>query len=717
MDDTLELIKLRVAKSYMQMKISKSEAKSWDPEQVSAKDMATLIYQLYADQQRTETTVQIKNAINQFNFGFDLADKQVEEISHQNIVKLIADHYGSIDMISVETQDHIAKLIYRKVPNNSELNRMFKDQTKEEIALTNNKDSILGCLNRYADVIQQTRAIHDKAVAHRIASNSFYSGATIERQSATSSSNTTISYGTTTNATATAAKDPKRSLKTMPHDTDFHEGNRKVSNRCETCGMTNHLRRECLLFGNKVCNNTSTMWHFSPIGRAWFTVDLHCFTRDITLEGWGQAQWAQTGPPPNNHTYPDEISPTNELIHRESQLSAIAPKFKNKNKYNHIANRDHPVVSDKSHYNNRNAYIKYTDNNRNDNRNQGYNNEDPDQHGQTNDSKKPRRELIQYVAAVIKTVTPKLLPVRLYLNMKGTTATTAIVIATTGKTGAEAIATTRATITPVKIIPEQGLPDPANTAKAANAAQVHTATAGNRRVAKTEALLDSGALAGNFINTETLTLLKGTHMLRAADERIIVCSGLDNKCLASNVMLDITFEFDAANKTYAIDIPVRISNNSPLGCIIGIDTIKKFNIVQLVPHFFLSEEAIDALRTNLKMDPNKDRKRKHIEIVSEDPHQDTPLDTSRIHKCPTGCDGCTSDGVAKLPDIVEPVQITTIKAVRAQQPRTVRSVRFDDTPLGKSVEVITLPLTEPALAQTSRPIAVLIREVDQLLEV
>ena len=170
-------------------------------------------------------------------------------------------------MISVESQDHIAKLIYRKVPNNSELNRMFKDQTKEVIILTNNKDVILGCLNRYADVIQQTRAIHDKAVAHRIANNSFYSGATIERQSATSSSNTTISYGTT-NATATTVKDPKRSLKPMPHDTDFHEGNRKVSNRCERCGMTNHLRRDCLLYGNKMCNNTSTLWHFSPIGRA-----------------------------------------------------------------------------------------------------------------------------------------------------------------------------------------------------------------------------------------------------------------------------------------------------------------------------------------------------------------------------------------------------------------------------------------------------------------
>ena len=706
MDDSLELIKLRVAKSYTQMKISKSDARTWDPELINAKDMAALVYQLYANQQRTETTVQIENAINTFNFGFDLADKRIEETSHQNLVKLITDHYGPIDMISVETQDQIAKLLYRKVPNYSELNKMFKDQTKEEIATTNGKDTILGCLNRYADVIQETRAIHDRALAHRIVNNSFYSGATIERQSTTSSSNTTISYGTTPSATAPATKNPLRSLRTMPHDTDFHEGNRTVQNRCETCGMTNHLRNTCLLWGNRMCNNTSTMWRFSPIGRAWFDADLHCFTRDTTLPGWGTSQWAQTGPPPGNHKYPDEISPTNELIHRENQLTGVAAKFKNKNKYNHIANRDH-VVNDRtqSNNNNRNAYNKYNDNNRN---------EDPDQHGQTNDSKKPRRELIQYVAAVIKTVTPKLLPVRLYLNMKGTTATTAVVITTTVETGAGAIATTEATVTPVNMIPEQGLPDPANTAKTATVAKVHTPTAANRRVARTEALLDSGALAGNFINTRTLTLLKGTHMLRAADERILVCSGLDNKCLASNVMLDITVEFDSDNITYAIDIPVRISNNSPLGCIIGIDTIKKFNIVQLVPHFFLSEEAIDALRLRLGMDQNKNVKRKHIEIVSEDPHQDNPLKASRIHKCPTGCDGCTSDGVAKLPDIVKPVRVTTNKAVRAPKPKTVRSVRFDDTPLDKSVEVINPPLTEPAPAQTSRPIAALIREVEQL---
>lgn len=60
-------------------------------------------------------------------------------------------------------------------------------------------------------------------------------------------------------------------------------------------------------------------------------------------------------------------------------------------------------------------------------------------------------------------------------------------------------------------------------------------------------------------------------------------SGLYNKYLESNVMLDVTVEFDSNDITYSIDIPVRISNESPLGCIIGIDGIKQFNIVQLAP--------------------------------------------------------------------------------------------------------------------------------------
>ena len=736
MADSLDYIRLRVAKSYNQMKITKQEARQWNPDTLNCKQMAELIYQLYGSQQRTETTVQIENAINTFNFGFDLNVKQTEETSHQNLVKLITDHYGPLDLIPADTQDKIAKLIYRKVPNYSELNRMFKDQTIEEIKENNGKDTIEGCLNRYGDVIQQVRLIHERAAAHAIKGNSFYSGATIEKQSSTSSTNTTVSAGTAILSNPTGLLESRAMSKTsMPHDTDFHESKRTVRNRCETCGKINHLRDQCLLFGNKHCNNSSTLWHFSVPGRAWFAAGHHWFIKGVDVPGLGMATWSQTGPPPRGHVYPNEPNPTNERVYRESQLTSYAANFRNKNKHNHIANAPH-TINDGRNNNNNNRNNNYRDNNNNNNnrndddnrwnnQNNGYNQQnnnnnnyrDNDQNN-NNDFKKARRESLQYVAALIKTVTPKLLPVRLYLNTKGTTVTTAVATTTTQEIGAEVTVTTAATITPAKIIPEQGLPGPANTAKDNNVARALTLTGANPRVARTEALLDSGALAGNFINTKTLTQLKGSHRLRAADEDMLVCSGLDNTCLELNVMLDITVEFDTDNITYAIDIPVRISNDSPLGCIIGIDSIKQFNIVQLVPHFFLSKEAIDALRLRLGMQNNDEsKKRKLIEIVSEDPHQDNPAVTSRSHRCATGCNGCTSDGAAKLPDIVEPVRIATSKVARVPKLNAVRSVRFDDTPLKSSVEVINPLTAEPAPAQTSRPIAALIREVEQLSEI
>ena len=143
-------------------------------------------------------------------------------------------------------------------------------------------------------------------------------------------------------------------------------------------------------------------------------------------------------------------------------------------------------------------------------------------------------------------------------------------------------------------IPGTGLPDTANrlTRLTANTNDrlAPTPIAARARVVKTNALLDSGSLAEDFINAETLKILGGTHHLRSADETIVVCSGLDNKCLESNVVQ--TIEFDVGEVTHRIYIPVRMSNDSPLGCIIGIETIKKYNIGLLVPNFFLSDEAL-----------------------------------------------------------------------------------------------------------------------------
>ena len=130
MDDALNYIKLRVLTSANTLKITNEEAQNWDSEKLTTKEMASLIYLLFGKTLMSETAVQILNTVNEFNFGFDLMNKQVEEKSHQNIVKLLTDHYGPLHKISPETRNQIAKLLYRKVPAHSELNKMFLDATK-----------------------------------------------------------------------------------------------------------------------------------------------------------------------------------------------------------------------------------------------------------------------------------------------------------------------------------------------------------------------------------------------------------------------------------------------------------------------------------------------------------------------------------------------------------------------------------------------------------
>ena len=86
--------------------------------------------------------------------------------------------------------------------------------------------------------------------------------------------------------------------------------------------------------------------------------------------------------------------------------------------------------------------------------------------------------------------------------------------------------TTQPTTAKTPTIPETDLPETANqpTRLTANISDhlAPTPIAAKARVVKNEALLDSGLLAGDFINAETLRILGGTHHLRSANEIIIV---------------------------------------------------------------------------------------------------------------------------------------------------------------------------------------------------
>jgi hypothetical protein len=683
-ENSLNFIRMRVKTSFKQLQMTEEAAYRWDPQTLDHQQMAALVYKLFGNITTTDTPVQINNAIGNFNFGWKLSDREVEEESYANLCKLITDHYGPIDTIAAETQQTIAMMIYKKLPAHSEMSKLYSDKAKLDKE-DNGPDTITRALDRYLSVIQTVRNLTERALAFRIPNDEFYSGPTVEKASKDSSINKVISYGKEAQRSREVKQPPKCT------NTDYSEMNR-TTNKCETCGRINHTRDQCRLHGHPFANNYSTKWYFSKIGQVWASQGLKVWTVGTMLKGYGVAQYdSRNRPPPRNYVYPDEPGTNHTTKYKENQPKVSAWYANHRQEQNN--NRNQQPNGNNRDYDN----SKYNSNN-------DYNNQD---------NKRPRSEYKQYVFALLDSVRNKLLPVRIYLTPQGTITTED---GTTDTNAADlATITGRTAIRPKT--PEPGLPGTANQptrpTASSNDLPAPIPTVARARVVRTEALLDSGSLAGDFINAETLRILNGTHHLRSAEETIIVCSGLDNKCLESNVVLDVIIEFDVEQITHRISIPVRMSNDSPLGCILGIDTIKKYNIGLLVPNFFLSEEAITILRSHLDL---RD-KRKIQKTITEEPHASTPNELCRTNRCPTECRECTSDGEETLPDIVIPVCDTTHPTTNAPKQPVARSVHFDDTPLDDPSDLINPTVAAFAPAQTPRPVAALIREVEQLPDV
>lgn len=185
-DEALDYIRMRVKTSYTQLNISEAEAHSWDPQTLNHREMASLIYKLFGNTAKTETQVQIFNAINRYNFGWRIDNREVEEESYANLCKLVTDHYGALTTITSEVHETIAKLIYKKLPAHTEMHKLYTDKTKTDVH-ENGPDTITRALDRYLSVIQTVRNITEKAKAYRIDNDEFYSGPTLERPNKESS--------------------------------------------------------------------------------------------------------------------------------------------------------------------------------------------------------------------------------------------------------------------------------------------------------------------------------------------------------------------------------------------------------------------------------------------------------------------------------------------------------------------------------------------------
>ena len=679
--EALEMIKIRLVNMHEEIGMTLAEAEAWSPANQTLLATAELICDLFGRPTRTETTVEINDFIYDFNFGFVLGDRTYEEQSAANFKKLLTDHYGAISEITDDEQDRICRLLYKKFPKHSQIDSHLAEKTKEYLKSKNRKkDNILACIQRMSLAIQEMRRlVHTAAqwVGTKKGQYEFFSGSTRTGQSTESSTCRYISDSTARGCPhAIGVYRARREVTTADRATpgpskqqatyqDLYKRSQPqtyASAVCATCGRAGHHRNACKYFMNTMCNNTQFDWADSPIGEAWQREGYDKFTIGVQLRNYPVATNAQQKMPAN-FVYPTEEDNIGQDLPGKFQKTAHIPPPKGNGGY---------------------VYNKLT-------------------HDKSKDKKKkPKcKSMTTHVMASMFTNTDDYVSVRLTLSQTTTT------VDSSTRSPQEAAQIAEVNL----VLSNTTQPKDPNTDRArANKVKTVEATA----------LLDSGSLAGDFINGRVLRGLGGAHFLRSSDQPILVCSGLDNTCVSSNVILDIDVTFVVGKEKHTIQLHVRINENSPLELVIGRDSIRNYNLASIFPSTFFARQlgentgntSIVVPETSTLVPRTKKCKRK------QGPCTHAPC---TVHcKKRSVIEPIEHNPAAELitlPDTTTPVPLLMNQATSAQPPTSVRLESNNDTPLIERGVLITPPTTGTMLTQTTRPLTALLQQTEQLLEV
>jgi hypothetical protein len=117
------------------------------------------------------------------------------------------------------------------------------------------------------------------------------------------------------------------------------------------------------------------------------------------------------------------------------------------------------------------------------------------------------------------------------------------------------------------------------------------------RSIKVGALLDTGSLAGDFISQEVVDefRLKSNTVTTPR----LVCSGLDNTCINLNKTVPVTVLFtnELTSKINSVLLNAYILKDSPIDLIVGLPSIKKYNLFQAVPSLISNTVNLTDVRT------------------------------------------------------------------------------------------------------------------------
>ena len=523
---------------------------------LSIREISRDLDMCYSDASRSSNTVyDLNEVIRNYSFSYDYQDPSVEEKSISDFMKIVETYHPDGADLTAVRENEICKAFYKKLSDKDAFGIKFHEATK--IALKGKKkDTIAAMYMRLSDHLSTSRqCVND---AFDLGNNKHKWSTPIDDPHAREAKRQRIisSPGPSNSVSFQRDEEPPKAAykpiaKRQPEVPEY-PGMDRITLQCHTCGRYGHNRYSCHHHMNAHCNNTHLPWAKSPMGIEFKRIGHSHFVPFIELNGETTKQY-RANPIPAGFEYPtedDDVDMGNTQGYQNQKQAKTSSSYGKGKK---------PAFDDrrKSELTLENSYIPVF----------------------------PRIDLPRtrtLLSAIHPDKVKDYLQVHISLpqiNMALAPTTATLLMPTTETATANATSER----------PSRATKRKKKTARPTAPASPTPSSRGMDALAQ----IDTGCQVGDVINRRVLEGLRGEHRLRDSDSPMWICSGLDNQCIESKSVLDIVVSFKKDSLKYIFSLPVRIAQDSELDLILGIDTIKNLNLVQIIPEFFGHKNSID----------------------------------------------------------------------------------------------------------------------------
>ena len=315
------LVRYRLTGDESQQYVPKELLDSWY-DLVSINTAADIICRYFSEvgtNQDKPLAESLDNATLSMNYG----NEALEDESFYTIEEIIRQHYQTHAEDSDVTQNEHAKILERKLPQNSQLYSDYVARKALDMAITGGKDSPGQVIKRIKICIAAVRSMRKKADAYG-------------------------NYNDTFSSRTRAFTSPPGTIPTTRSEASNHD-------RCQMCGLHEHEKLNCIYGGFPDVNTSGALWSESAVGERWKIFGHPAYRSDLTLPRGEKAGKMATSQPEAQNQF-DHNDPANILLKQAHKAEKIRKRDEFNNRGGNNKNNYNPYNNNGGNGNNYNSY-------------------------------------------------------------------------------------------------------------------------------------------------------------------------------------------------------------------------------------------------------------------------------------------------------------------------------------------------------------------------